>query len=89
MARNTWGQKIKRTFTSVLPVDEERKGDCNRCGSCCKLPNTCPFLRFEDERNQRNSYCAIYHIRPLNCRKYPRVEHEQVIHACGYEFARK
>ena len=84
--KNTWRQKIKRTLTSILPVDDNRVGECKRCGSCCFLPNECPFLRFEDEKNRINSYCAIYPIRPLNCRKYPRVHNEQVLQVCGYTF---
>ncbi|HRZ86724.1 MAG TPA: hypothetical protein P5287_02815 [bacterium] len=85
-AKNTWGQKIKRTVTSVMPVDSARQGDCKRCGACCSLPNTCPFLRFEDEARRVNSYCAAYAVRPLNCRKYPRVKDEQVVEECGYSF---
>ena len=33
-----------RTFTSVLPVSRERRGQCHGCGACCKLPYVCPFL---------------------------------------------
>ena len=41
--------KVKRFTTSLLPIDETRQGECNRCGACCKLPYPCPFLRFDDE----------------------------------------
>ena len=37
--RNTWGAKVMRTFTSVLPVAKNRIGSCSDCGVCCKLPN--------------------------------------------------
>jgi hypothetical protein len=80
---NTWTAKIKRTFTSVLPVAENRKGKCIHCSRCCKLPNVCPFLRYRGKK----SYCAIYPIRSLNCRKYPRTESECVtLKGCGYRF---
>lgn len=41
--------KMKRFVTSLLPVAENRRGECNRCGQCCKLPFPCPFLRFDAE----------------------------------------
>ncbi len=81
--RNTWGAKIKRTLTCVLPVSENRRGTCIRCGQCCMLPNRCPFLKFDEHQK---ALCAIYKIRPLNCRKYPRVETEHVVGACGHYF---
>ena len=81
--KNTWAEKLKRTVTSVLPVDPNRKGSCNRCGHCCMLPNRCPFLRFDHETK---AICMIYNFRPLNCRKYPRVEEEHIAFPCGYYF---
>ncbi len=81
--RNTWAEKAKRTLTSVLPIDPHRKGECNRCGHCCMLPNRCPFLRFDHEMK---ALCLIYKMRPLNCRKYPRVEEEHIAFPCGYYF---
>ncbi len=83
MTKNTWGAKINRTLTSFLPIDTNRAGSCNRCGACCKLPNVCPFLGFDHEGL---SYCKIYPVRPLNCRKYPRTESDQVCSDCGYYF---
>jgi len=82
--KNTWLAKIKRTFTSPLPVSKRRKGKCVRCGQCCKLPNECPFLRYD---SNNKCYCLIYKIRPLNCRKYPRTESELITsQTCGYYF---
>ena len=75
---------MERTFTALLPVSETRKGQCISCGACCKLPNVCPFLRFKADGK---SYCAIYPIRPLNCRKYPRTEAEFITaDTCGFRF---
>jgi len=83
-SKNTWAAKLKRTFTAFLPVDKKRSGKCNRCGACCKLPNRCPFLAYDD---QGLAVCKIYPIRPLNCRKYPRTKSELVTaETCGYSF---
>ena len=78
--------KIKRTLTSVLPVADGRTGGCRKCGACCKLPNPCLFLRYgPDER----AFCAVYSVRPLNCRKYPRSREEFATqNTCGFRFDR-
>lgn len=76
--------KLKRFLTSLLPVAENRRGECNRCGACCKLPFPCPFLRFDEEGL---SACSAYLVRPPSCRKYPRTESEQLTpETCGYYF---
>ena len=76
--------KIRRFATSLLPVADNRRGSCNRCGECCKLPFPCPFLRFDAEGL---SSCAVYHLRPPACRKYPRTAAEHVTQeVCGYWF---
>jgi hypothetical protein len=76
-------KKLQRTITSVLPVDKNRQGSCVGCGVCCKLAVTCPFLKEEKDR----SYCSIYTVRPLNCRKYPRSRSEHITQGtCGYKF---
>jgi Fe-S-cluster containining protein len=82
--KNTWGARIKRTFTSVLPVAQQRRGQCIQCGACCKLPNVCPFLK---SNGDGRIYCRIYPIRPLNCRKYPRTPSEHITtDTCGFRF---
>ncbi|MHA1648206.1 MAG: YkgJ family cysteine cluster protein [Promethearchaeota archaeon] len=82
--KNNWGARILRTFTAFLPRDKKRKGECLRCGECCKLPNVCPFLRYDENHKAR---CLIYHIRPMNCRVYPRTKKEHITkETCGYYF---
>jgi len=82
--RNTWGARLKRTLTSVLPVSPARQGQCVHCGACCKLPNVCPFLKTHDDGK---GYCAIYAVRPMNCRKYPRTAAEHITtDTCGFHF---
>lgn len=77
--------KIRRFLTSLfLPIDAGRRGDCNRCGDCCKLPYPCPFLQFDAEGLSR---CAVYHFRPPSCRKYPRIAAENLTtQTCGFYF---
>lgn len=77
-------RKTQRFATSLMPIDPGRRGACNRCGECCKLPFPCPFLRYDDEGL---SSCAVYHARPPSCRKYPRTASENITPAtCGYYF---
>ncbi len=83
VTRNTWNAKLKRTLTSVLSISEDRVGTCQRCGACCSLPHRCPFLKFDEEGL---ALCLIRKFRPLNCRKYPRTQGEQVCQPCGYRF---
>jgi len=82
--KNTWGAKLKRTATCLLPIEKNRRGKCNNCGECCKLPNVCLFLKFKKDGV---SYCSIHKIRPLTCRKYPRTKDEWLTEGkCGYWF---
>jgi len=78
-------KKMGRVVTSVLPVDANRGGSCNRCGECCKLVFRCPFLKEDDEGLYS---CAAYKVRPPLCRKFPRVEaHFDLVKGhCGYTF---
>ena len=81
--------KLKRTFTSLLPVEEGRTGSCNNCGACCRLPFRCMFLKTTtDETNEQKEFCSIYTVRPPNCRKFPRSpeEHSLVKDTCGFDF---
>lgn len=82
--KNTWSAKAVRQLTSLRPVADTRKGECRRCGNCCKLPRTCPFLRYNSDGE---SYCRIYKLRPLSCKKYPRTRHELLTKdTCGFAF---
>jgi len=78
--------KMRRFATSlVLPVDKSRRGDCLKCGACCKFVVRCPFLKY-DKENPGTARCSVYALRPLQCRKYPRSKNEQIHHPCGYKF---
>ena len=81
--------KLKRTLTSLLPVDQNRTGECNNCGACCHLPFRCVFLKTTtDENNEIKEYCSVYVVRPPNCRKFPRTaeEHSLVKDTCSFSF---
>jgi len=81
---NTWASKLRRTVGALLPISRDRKGGCVNCGACCKLPNVCWFLQY---RQDGSSFCSIYSIRPLNCRKYPRTRSELITSdTCGHHF---
>lgn len=78
--------KLLRFATSVLPVADTRRGSCNRCGECCKLPSPCKFLRYDENGL---SSCAVYNLRPPSCRKYPRTASENLTpETCGFFFLR-
>lgn len=66
-----------------------RKGECRRCGACCKLMFVCPRL---DETTDAVS-CAIHDTRANNCRFFPIDERDlrdrDIImpeKPCGYSF---
>jgi len=77
--------KLRRTFTSILPVDAGRTGHCNGCGACCELPTRCTFLKTDSDGK---STCSIYKFRPPNCRKFPRsqAQLDSVVDTCSFSF---
>ena len=80
--------KLKRTFTSILPVEDGRSGHCNGCGACCELPTRCSFLKTDVNGNNT---CSIYRFRPPNCRKFPRSPAQlvEVAATCSFSFEKK
>ena len=65
--------KARRLYYSLLKPSyikqqlARRKGNCLRCGVCCRLGYSCPSLGSEKE----GSTCKTYTIRPTNCRIFP------------------
>lgn len=80
--------KLRRTLTSLLPVEKGRTGSCNGCGACCELPTRCTFLKTD---SQGNNTCSIYRFRPPNCRKFPRspAQLAEVAKTCSFSFENK
>jgi len=59
----------KSTFTlrKAVQLTELRRGECNRCGRCCKILFRCPFLREE-----AGAYsCRIYGHHFTACKLFP------------------
>lgn len=84
-------RKCRRFWLSLFHRDYvdasskyKREGDCNRCGACCSLVYTCPFLgRDKDDL----PYCRVYgDLRPMNCKTYPFDYVDSEIEICSYTF---
>jgi len=84
MVENNLIEKFRRFGESFLFVERGRKGHCDfrKCkAACCRLPFRCPFLK-------KDLSCAIYKIRPLNCRKFPRTRRDWALvkERCSFRF---
>ena len=66
--------KLRRFVqANLLKEDPEallakRRGECNRCGACCKILFRCPFLATDAEGQY---VCRIYEKRFAQCRLFP------------------
>ena len=71
--RLAWG-KIRRFYLGHFRpgyVESKailRRGECLRCGACCRLLYTCPEL---EELADGTTRCRIHEKRPENCRIFP------------------
>ncbi len=67
------------------PLLEKRRGDCNRCGACCKILFRCPFLGTDAEGQYT---CRIYDQRFAQCRLYPlhAADLQELEGQCSYTF---
>ena len=67
------------------PLLEKRRGDCNRCGACCKILFRCPFLGTDAEGQYT---CRIYDKRFAQCRLYPlhTADLRELEGQCSYTF---
>lgn len=78
--------KLRRWYLAIMRpelVDEglrERAGNCRRCGMCCHLVFTCPFLM--------EGQCSIYEKRPRQCTEFPVFARDLIglEETCGYSF---
>ena len=93
-ARQATG-KLRRFFRASIYTkkNEEllslRRGECTRCGACCKILIRCPFLVEDPEKEAGEMYsCSIYGSRFNQCRLYPIVPRDllEVEEECGYTF---
>ena len=66
--------KVRRFVQAkLLEQDSEallsrRRGECNRCGACCKILFRCPFLGTDADGQYT---CRIYDKRFAQCRLFP------------------
>ncbi|HKV41311.1 MAG TPA: hypothetical protein VJX67_19045 [Blastocatellia bacterium] len=89
---------LRRTLVSSLLPDNllyrykaYQRGECNRCGLCCKIQFQCPF--FVDE-GPYNTHCSIYTTphAPSACVKFPvdpldlKLLQREVGNACTFYF---
>ncbi|MBI5125032.1 MAG: hypothetical protein HZA70_02235 [Planctomycetes bacterium] len=58
-----------------------RRGECRRCGSCCRLMFRCPHLGGENQ-------CNIYTCRYKQCIAFPIDDRDlkYLRHTCGHHF---
>ena len=87
--------KIRRFFrASIYTAGNEellslRRGECTRCGACCKILIRCPFLVERPENAQGEIYsCSIYGKHFNQCRLFPIVPRDllEIEEECGYTF---
>ncbi len=89
-----WG-KVRRMLLFVFRPGfiarqhASRTGGCAQCGTCCRLPFRCGFLR----ESQGKMHCSAYRFRPPNCRIFPidtrdHRDRDRVNASvrCGYQF---
>jgi len=87
--------KVRRMYLHMLNRDyvrknhARRKGECSRCGACCKLMFKCPYLEEVDGRYS----CKVHGTRWENCRIFPVDERDLKDRGlinkevpCGYTF---
>jgi hypothetical protein len=74
---------ILRENTDALLA--RRKGECNRCGACCKILFQCPFLGTDAEGQYT---CKIYDKRFAQCRLFPLHARDllELGEECSYSF---
>ena len=94
---HTWGALRRTVLSNVLPDNilyrykAYQRGECNRCGLCCKIQFQCPFFVDEGPNNTR---CSIYTTpyAPQACLKFPldpmdlRLLQREVGNACTFSY---
>lgn len=70
----------------IVETYKTRKGQCKRCGGCCKPSFKCTNLMYDEDGL---SYCKINGSKPRLCKLYPFNEKDFFKHLrgnCGYNF---
>jgi hypothetical protein len=68
-----WGKVRRFCLAALRPGQvkmskERRRGECIRCGACCRLIFKCPALYYLDDGT---AACRYHQLRPMNCRVFP------------------
>lgn len=85
------GGKVRRFVQANLQKERtqaslaRRRGECNRCGACCKILFQCPFLKTDADGQYT---CSIYEKRFSQCRLFPMHPRDlrEVGEQCSYTF---
>jgi hypothetical protein len=94
---HSWAALRRTMLASFLPDNliyrykAYQRGECNRCGLCCKIQFQCPFFIDEGPYNTR---CAIYTTphAPSACVKFPldpldlKLLQREIGHACTFYY---
>ncbi len=83
--------KVRRFIEAKLLSEDteallaQRKGECNRCGACCKILFRCPFLGTDAGGHYT---CKIYEHRFEQCRLFPLHARDllELEEQCSYTF---
>jgi hypothetical protein len=73
---HTWAALRRTVLAAMLPDNlayrykAYQRGECNRCGLCCKIQFQCPFFIDEGPFNTRCSIYTTPHV-PSACAKFP------------------
>jgi hypothetical protein len=60
------------------------KGQCNRCGECCRINMKCKYLKYEMIDGKKIAKCSIAWKKPTNCVLYPRDPYDPLPCKCTY-----
>lgn len=94
---HTWAALRRTVLASMLPDNlayrykAYQRGECNRCGLCCKIQFQCPFFIDEGEYNTRCSIYTTPHV-PSACVKFPldpkdlKLLQREIGHACTFYY---
>jgi hypothetical protein len=94
---HTWAALRRTVLANVLPDNmvyrykAYQRGECNRCGLCCKIQFKCPFFT---ENGPYDTSCSIYTTdhAPSACLKFPldpmdlKLLQREVGHACTFYY---
>lgn len=94
---HSWAALRRMVLANFLPdsivgrYKAYQRGECNRCGLCCKIQFQCPFYIEEGPYNTRCSIYTTPHA-PAACLKFPvdpvdlQLLQREIGHACTFYF---